>query len=140
MTVLDMDILTLLEYGRSAALDRRVESALAADSLAVAVISRMERLQGRFDSILKAANETELLDAMMRFRVTQSFLDRFGVLEVNEAAAGHFERLRKDRKVKMRRPDMLIACIALANDALLVTRNVKDYRQVTGLRVENWVD
>jgi predicted nucleic acid-binding protein len=35
---------------------------------------------------------------------------------------------------------MLIACTALANDALLVTRNVKDYKDVPGLRIENWAD
>ena len=40
----------------------------------------------------------------------------------------------------MRRGDMLIACIALADDTLLVTRNTKDYKNVNGLRIENWVD
>jgi predicted nucleic acid-binding protein len=35
---------------------------------------------------------------------------------------------------------MLIACICLAHDALLVTRNVDDYKGVAGLRVENWAD
>jgi predicted nucleic acid-binding protein len=40
----------------------------------------------------------------------------------------------------MGRADMLIACIALAHDALLVTRNTKDYKDVAGLRVAYWVD
>ena len=38
----------------------------------------------------------------------------------------------------MRRGDMLNACIALANEALLVTRNIKDYARVKGLRLDNW--
>jgi tRNA(fMet)-specific endonuclease VapC len=40
----------------------------------------------------------------------------------------------------MKRPDLLIACIALAQDALLVTRNTKDFNQVPGLRIANWAD
>ena len=34
----------------------------------------------------------------------------------------------------------LIAAIVLANKATLGTRNLKDYRKVPGLQVENWVD
>jgi len=40
----------------------------------------------------------------------------------------------------MRRADMLIACIALGHKARLVTRNLKDYKDVPGLRLENWAD
>jgi len=35
---------------------------------------------------------------------------------------------------------LLIASIALANDALLVTRNLRHFRQVPNLRLENWAD
>ena len=36
--------------------------------------------------------------------------------------------------------DLKIACIALAHDATVLTRNAKDFAQVTGLRIENWLD
>ncbi|MEO5802504.1 MAG: type II toxin-antitoxin system VapC family toxin, partial [Verrucomicrobiota bacterium] len=36
--------------------------------------------------------------------------------------------------------DLKIACIALAHDATLLTRNVNDFSQVPGLRVENWLE
>jgi tRNA(fMet)-specific endonuclease VapC len=42
------------------------------------------------------------------------------------------------KKLKMRRPDMLIACIALAHDALLVTANTKHFNKVPGLKLANW--
>jgi tRNA(fMet)-specific endonuclease VapC len=41
---------------------------------------------------------------------------------------------------KIGRADLLIASIARANKAILVTRNLKDFRQVPGLQVENWAD
>lgn len=36
--------------------------------------------------------------------------------------------------------DLRIACIALAHDATLLTRNTVDFAQVPALRVENWLD
>ena len=37
-------------------------------------------------------------------------------------------------------PDILIACITLAQDALLVTRNTKDFNNVSGLNLANWAE
>jgi tRNA(fMet)-specific endonuclease VapC len=141
MIVLDTDIITLLSYGRTEKLRQRIDAVEEGEELAVTIVTRMEILQGRFDSIVKAANEEELLTAMDRFRASQGMLDSFRLLEVDDAAARHFKEMTKPKKkVKMRRKDLLIACIALAHQALLVTRNVDDYKPVTGLRVDNWAD
>ena len=52
-----------------------------------------------------------------------------------------------DLLVKLRRQglrigslDLKIACIALAHDATVLTRNGTDFTQVPGLRIENWLD
>jgi predicted nucleic acid-binding protein len=141
MIVLDTDIVTLLSYGRTEKLRQRLEAVEEGEELAVTIITRMEILQGRFDSIVKAANESELLKAMERFRASEELLGSFILLDVSDAAARHFKEMTKPKKrVRMKRGDMLIACIALAHQALLVTRNVDDYKGVTGLRVENWAD
>ncbi|MGH9677814.1 MAG: type II toxin-antitoxin system VapC family toxin, partial [Candidatus Acidiferrum sp.] len=48
---------------------------------------------------------------------------------------------RQDRKFrKIGRADLLIAAITLANRATLVTRNLRHFRVIGGLRVENWAD
>jgi tRNA(fMet)-specific endonuclease VapC len=36
--------------------------------------------------------------------------------------------------------DMKIAAIALASDAVLLSANLRDFRQVPGLKVENWLE
>ncbi|MFQ5595922.1 MAG: hypothetical protein ACE5HA_17400 [Anaerolineae bacterium] len=41
---------------------------------------------------------------------------------------------------KISRADLLIASIALAHRATLVTRNVRHFERVPGLIVTNWVD
>ena len=101
----------------------------------------MEVLKGRTDTLLKAADERELLLATERLQATEAALGDFLLLHVDAEAARHFTVLRGQKKYnKMKRPDMLIACIALARGALLVTRNTKDFNKVTGLQLANWVD
>lgn len=140
MIVLDSDIVTLISYGQTDKLQQRIAAVQESEVLAVTIITGMEILRGRFDGILKAANEDELLKAMDRFQSSRRLLDSFRLLEVNEDAAQHFKQMLRAKKKPKRRADMLMACIALAHDGLLVTRNVKDYKDVPGLRVENWAD
>jgi tRNA(fMet)-specific endonuclease VapC len=78
---------------------------------------------------------------MERFQQAEELLSDFVVVGFDENSIKHFGRLRKQKNLKkMGRADMLIACIALAHEALLVTRNTKDCKDVAGLRVTNWVD
>lgn len=68
-------------------------------------------------------------------------LRQITVLSINEAAADQFDRLRQIKRLrKIGRADLLIAAIALAHGATMVTRNVKHFSQIPGLRVENWLD
>ena len=72
---------------------------------------------------------------------TTQHLTLFQVVPFDAAAAAEFDRLRRNKRLKkVGRADLLIAVIALAQRATLVTRNVRDFRQVPGLRVENWAD
>lgn len=36
--------------------------------------------------------------------------------------------------------DSQIASIAIAHDAILITRNIKDFKAIDGLKIENWFD
>jgi tRNA(fMet)-specific endonuclease VapC len=41
-------------------------------------------------------------------------------------------------KIKVRKMDLRIAATVLDRDGVLVTHNGRDFRQVPGLRIEDW--
>lgn len=137
MHLLDTDTFTLLYHGN----DQIVTRLAAAGPMAITIITRIEVLQGRFAAIMKAANQLQLLQAQQRLVLTEAYLLPLEVVPVDEAAAAWFDRLCQEKKLrKIGRGDLLIASIALARKATLVTRNLKDFQVVPGLRVENWAD
>src|SRR5262245_51574342 len=117
MIILDTDTMTHFSYGKEN-VRKKIESVGEDQRLAVTLITRNEMLRGRADSLLKAADEEELRKGMERFRQTEDLLAAFLVLPVDDEAVTQFGRLRKEKKLKkMGRADLLIACIALAQDA-----------------------
>jgi len=138
MTLLATDTFTLLASGHPRVLAR---SLATTDAVTITVVTRIEALQGRFAFLLRAADGAELLRAQDWLRQTDAALTLFTPVVFDAAAAGEFNRLRVNKKLKkIGRADLLIAAIALANHATLVTRNVKDFRKVSGLPIENWAD
>ena len=66
------------------------------------------------------------------------FTAAWPIVEFDTAAADAFERMRHDG-VRIGSMDLKIAAIALSRDALLLSANLRDFRQVPGLRVEDWL-
>ena len=56
---------------------------------------------------------------------------------LDDAAVAEFRRL-KAAKIKIGTMDLRIASIVLANDATLITMNLRDYERMPGLKVEDW--
>lgn len=139
MILLDTDILTFVLFDGHAHVSERMRT--ASEPPVTSIISRIEVLQGRFDAVLKASDKGQLLKAQKRLEATEAGLAKYAIVELDDAAGAEFDRLSADRKLKkIGRPDLLIACIALANRATLVTRNLRHFRQVPGLKLENWSD
>jgi tRNA(fMet)-specific endonuclease VapC len=57
----------------------------------------------------------------------------------DEDSARIFDQL-KASGVTIGTMDLRIASIALAYEATLLSRNLKDFQQVPGLKVENWLE
>jgi tRNA(fMet)-specific endonuclease VapC len=71
----------------------------------------------------------------------REFLERFVSLDFDDRAAEVAGRIRAElaeRGEPIGPHDLQIAAIAIANDLTLVTRNVREFGRVNGLRVENW--
>jgi tRNA(fMet)-specific endonuclease VapC len=64
---------------------------------------------------------------------------KWTVLAWDAESSDLFVKLRRDG-VRIGTHDLKIACITLAHDALLLTRNTVDFAHVPGLRFENWAD
>ena len=138
MILLDTDTISLLAAGHARVAARFVSST---EPVATTIFTRIEILRGRFDFLLKAADGDQLRRAQRWLEQSERDLARFGIIPINADAATEFDRLRRDKKLrKIGRVGLLIASIALAHRATLVTRNVQHFRQVPGLNVENWAD
>ena len=71
----------------------------------------------------------------------ETFLSPFMSVAFDDSAANYYGRIRADlhRAGELIGPnDLLIAAMALANDLVLVTHNVKEFGRVPGLRWQDW--
>jgi tRNA(fMet)-specific endonuclease VapC len=137
--LLDTDALTHVLAGHPGIVRRLAR--LEDPDVATTVVTKIELLRGRFDFLLKAADGSEVLRAQEWLSRTERFLADVWVVPFDAEAVQHFDRLRSMTGLgKIGRADLLIASMALAHRATLVTRNVRHFRPVPGLTVENWVD
>ena len=91
--------------------------------------------------MLKASNGDQLLRAQRLLQSSEQLLQTLAIIPVERSSAAVFDRLCQDKKLKkIGRADLLIASIALAHRATLVTRNLRHFREISGLPLENWVD
>jgi len=75
------------------------------------------------------------------FSVLREFLSNFPEVDFNTRAAEYFGLVRSELEKKGQTIgpyDMQIAAIALANDFILVTHNMKEFERIRNLKIEDW--
>lgn len=140
MILLDTDHLSVLmdqESTSCALLEARMEAA-GSEEFAVTIISVEEQMRGWLAVIHRLRDVHKQIPAYLRLARLFDFLSDWTIVEFDVLAAEEFERLRK-QKVRIGSMDLKIAAIALAQDSLLLTGNLRDFRQVSGLRIESWL-
>lgn len=139
MYILDTDHLSLL--GRAASHEaQRLRFRLARlkpEERVTTIITFEEQMRGWMSYLAQARSLAQQVEAYRRLK---EFLDRYlkiAVLKFDEAAAAEFQRLQRLR-LRIGTMDLKIAAIASAHNATVLTRNLKDFSRVPGLRLEDW--
>ncbi len=125
---LDTNAVIALTNNSSPRLRRRVRQA-APPEIAVSVIVMQELYFGAYKSRRQTQN-LAVADAL-----------QFEVIEFNQDDARHAGEIRaflRARGTPIGPYDVLIAGQAVARDAVLVTRNTREFARVPRLRIENW--
>lgn len=125
--LVDTDWIVDVLHGQRAATDLLIS--LAPQGLAVSLISYGELYEGAYF----ARNPALALEGLHSFfqgkdllDLTRSVMERFALIR------GSLPRPRRQQIGDM---DLLIAATALSHDLTLLTRNVKDFRHIPGLKI-----
>jgi len=139
MYLFDSDTLSHL-WARNERVEMRLRQVVDAE-VGTTSVTKCEILRKRCENLLKAENREQVVRAQQRLDRSEQLLAELIVIPFDERAGERFEQLCRIRRLKkIGRADLLIASVVLANDAILVTRNLRHFREVPELRFENWVD
>lgn len=141
MILLDTDHLTVLafpDHARYSTLTDRME-ATDDEEFFISIVSFEEQMRGWLAYVNKFKDVTRQTPAYSRLAELVTLFADWDLLLFDDAAAQEFKRLRK-AKVRIGTMDLKIASIALANECLLLTSNLKDFHKVPELNVENWLE
>lgn len=138
MQILDTDHMTILERGGITAYPLQVRlRQVSVEELATTIISYEEQVRGWLSRVSQARTPERLVEA---YKLLQRNMDRYctaTIISYDQSASENFLRLRQ-AQIRIGTQDLQIAAICLANNATLLSRNLKDFEQVPGLTVEGW--
>lgn len=136
--VLDTDLFSITVRGQSP-VAVRVRNRMVADGRqqAIAVVTVQEQLRGRLAACMAAKDDAAYSLATQRLRENLEYFQEAKILDFDTRAVVEYRAL-KAAKIRVGTNDLRIAAVVLAHDALLLTRNLADFRRVPGLRAEDW--
>jgi tRNA(fMet)-specific endonuclease VapC len=130
--MLDTDTCIFLMRGESQKLESKVQSVPLQQQLMSAVTFAELSYGVQASASAKRKQNQSTLDSLAL---------HLSVLDWPQAAARYYAEIRSDLKkrgAQLGAADLMIAAHARAINAIVVTNNVKDFRRVKGLEVENW--
>jgi tRNA(fMet)-specific endonuclease VapC len=140
MIVLDTDHVSELQEPDSARgqrLSKRLDG-VGDVRIATTMITYEEQMRGWLAAIHKLQPGERQVSAYDALAELLEFYKRADLVRFDRLAAEQFQRLRT-QKIRIGTMDLKIASIALIYGATLPSANLKDFRQVPGLTVEDWM-
>jgi tRNA(fMet)-specific endonuclease VapC len=140
MIVLDTDHLSVHAFSESArfqVLAARISE--SQEEFGTTIVCLEERLRGWLAAVKRKQDISDQIPVYRRLGRLWHYLRAWIILPFDDESAEVFKALRK-QKIRIGSQDLKIAAIALSQNALLLSANLRDFRQVPGLRVENWLE
>lgn len=103
------------------------------------IVAVEETLQGWLALLHRLRAGRDQLAAYAKLQKCVEALLTLNILQFDEQAAGLYHDLRRELP-RLGTMDLKIAAICIAHEATLLSRNLRDFEKVPGLRVENWLD
>lgn len=127
-----LDTNTCIEYlnARNSVVARKLQTVSRAQ-IALCSVVKAELYHGAYKSARRETNLTLL----------KRFFSEFESFPFDDRAAETYGTLRaqlEDNGTLIGPNDLLIAAIALVNEATLVTRNAREFSRVENLKIEDW--
>jgi tRNA(fMet)-specific endonuclease VapC len=141
MIILDTDHFTVLRYADDSRYPMLTQRLLASrdERIGTTVVTVEEQMRGWLAEIGRWRDIQKQRPAYDRLAKLVEFLNEWEILRIDERAAAEFDHLRRQR-IRIGTQDLKIAAIALASQALLLSANLRDFRRVPGLNVQNWIE
>jgi tRNA(fMet)-specific endonuclease VapC len=139
MIILDTDCVSLLQHENSLVgsnLQRKLDE-FPPDEICTSIISFEEQMRGWLAFVAKSHTPAQQIFAYSKLHDALKDFRNATVLDFDERAGQIFVEL-KSEKIRIGTMDLKIAAIAIANDAILIARNLKDFEKVPGLAVQDW--
>ena len=141
MIILDTDHIVTLKHENDPHWNTLTTNLVSSadQDFATTAITVEEQNRGWLALINRYTDVHKQIPAYARLIELIRFFANWRIMAFDEAAADEFVRPRKER-IRIGTHDLRIASIALVNDATLLSANLRDFEQVPGLRVENWLE
>jgi tRNA(fMet)-specific endonuclease VapC len=139
LLVLDTDHFS--DWERDSAAGKRFRNRLesARPEIALSIVTVEEQVRGWLAEISRHRDPHRQISPYTKLQRQIDLFAHWIILPWDADSAELFLTLRR-QGLRIGSLDLKIACIAIAHDATVLTRNATDFAQVPSLRIGNWLD